>query len=114
MERRAAVAALCEPTLLANRAHAENAFDILDRIMGSILDETNRSAEDFKALRKSLGYGWSVAVAAQPLVGKDRFERWVAVQDKDIRWIVNENLRKRRLLRMDGDWVGRQQARLAG
>ena len=41
-----------------------------------------------------LGYGWSVAVAAQPLIGKPYMARWVVSDDPDIRWIMRQNLKK--------------------
>lgn len=105
LERRAAVAALCEPNLLRDRNQARKVFDIMDRITSSIKAEDDRKSDDFKVLRKGLGYGWSVAVAAQPEIGKGRMERWIDAQDKDIRWIMKQNLRRKRLLRMDEHWV---------
>ena len=41
-------------------------------------------------------------------------EKWLANSDKDIRWIMKENLTKARLVRMDADWVTRWRAKLAG
>lgn len=37
--------------------------------------------------------------------GMKKFEKWVASQDKDINWIIRENLKKDRLKRMDEAWV---------
>jgi hypothetical protein len=66
-----------------------------------------RRSDEFKALRKGLGYCWSVAVAAAPEVGRPAFEALVARAgrsgDRDLRWIARENLRKRRLERLDAD-----------
>lgn len=103
--RRAAVATLCEPSLLVDADHALRILAILDDITALLLDEPDRRAEDFKVLRKGLAYGWSVAVAAQPDLGKPRMERWIGVDDRDIRWLMKQNLRKKRLLRMDAAWV---------
>lgn len=111
-ERRAVVAALCEPGLLQEPILAARIFDILDQITRSITEEMDRKAESFKALRKGLGYGWSVAVAAQPEVGKGRMERWIGVEDRDIRWIMKQNLKKKRLTRMYEDWVASQLEKL--
>ena len=55
----------------------------------------------FKTLRQGLGYCWSVAVAALPEAGKPLMEKWLASADPDIRWIMRENLKKNRLVRMD-------------
>lgn len=111
-ERRAAVAALCEPGLLREPKWAQRIFDILDRTTSSIVEEVNRKADDFKVLRKGLGYGWSVAVAAQPGIGKGVMEKWIGSEDKDVRWIMKQNLKKKRLIRMDEDWVAAQLERL--
>jgi hypothetical protein len=32
-------------------------------------------------------------------------ERWLASKDRDIAWIMRENLKKNRLARMDASWV---------
>ncbi|MBA3873794.1 MAG: hypothetical protein H0X30_32070, partial [Anaerolineae bacterium] len=57
--------------------------------------------------RKGLAYCWSVAVAALPEQGKPLMEKWLASSDKDIRWLMRENLKKDRLKRMDSAWVDR-------
>lgn len=113
LERRAAAAALCEPRLLAGPEHARQTLALLDAITASLLDEEDRRAEDFKALRKGLGYGWSVAVVALPEAGKPLFEKWLDSPDKDIRWIMKQNLRKARIERMDAAWAADCLARLA-
>ena len=64
-------------------------------------------------MRQALGYGWSVAVAAGPALGKPRLERWLASGDPDVRRIMQENLAKRRLAKADPDWVAACRARLA-
>jgi hypothetical protein len=63
-------------------------------------------------LRKGLGYCWSVAVAASPEEGKRMMERWFSSDDKDVLWVMKENLRKKRLARMDAEWVEEGKARL--
>ena len=108
LERRAVVAALCEPGLLRERAHASRVLDILDDITGSILIERDRRSEAFRVLRKGLAYGWTVAVAAQPSIGKPRMGRWSRSEDADVRWIMRQNLKKKQLLRMDEAWVRAQ------
>jgi hypothetical protein len=107
LEQRAAAAALCEPSLLREGTVVERVLAILDAITASVLDMEDRRSEAFRALRKGLGYCWSVAVAAQPQVGRPSMERWLASDHPDVRWIMRENLRKRRLARMDAAWVAR-------
>lgn len=108
LEKRAVVAALCEPRLLIDRDDAQQVLDIMDKITASLLDEQDRRSEEFRVLRKGLAYGWSVVVAAQPALGKPRMERWIISEDADIRWIMKQNLGKKRLLRMDEAWVRAQ------
>lgn len=113
LERRAVVAALCEPGLLRERSHVRRVLDILDDITESILVEQDRRSEELRVLRKALAYGWNVAVAADPQIGKPRMARWIRHRDVDIRWIMRQNLKKKRLLRMDEAWV-RVQAEVLG
>jgi hypothetical protein len=68
-------------------------------------ERAERLTDGQVALRKALGYGWSVAVAASPEVGKAAFEAIALNPGKHIRWIVRENLKKRRLTGMDARWV---------
>ena len=105
LEMRAAAASLSEPRLLKQTEHAKETLLILDRITTSISGAKNRSTDAFKTLRKSMGYCWSVAVAANPDKGMPLMEHWFAAQDKDIRWIMRENLKKKRLERINADWV---------
>ena len=109
LEQRAAAAALCEPRLLKDPDQTRRVLGVLDTITTLILPEGNRRSEAFQALRKGLGYCWSVAVAALPHEGKLVMEEWFPVTDKDIRWIMKENLKKDRLARMDAAWVKKWQ-----
>ena len=105
LEKRAAAAAVCEPILLKDASLALRVLIMLDSITESMLWETDRRNEDFKTLRKGLAYCWSVAVAASPAAGKPLMEKWMSFEDRDIRWIMNQNLHKKRLERMDTAWV---------
>ncbi len=119
LERRAAAAALCEPVLLIDDARVEAVLAVLEEATAGVAEAepAQRRSDDFKALRKGLGYCWSVAVAAAPAVGRPAFEalvaRAVASGDRDLRWIARENLRKRRLERVDPQWVAALGARLS-
>ncbi len=111
LEQRAAVAGLCEPRLLGEAERATAVLDLLDTVTRSVRGAPDRKDEAFRVLRKALGYAWSVAIAANPAEGKRRFDAWLRDTDPDVRWVVRENLRKKRLARVDADWVA---ARLAG
>lgn len=112
LERRAGAAGLCEPSLLKDPARVERVLELLDVITASIADVEDRRSEEFLALRKGLGYCWSVAVVALPDEGKRIMERWLSSDDKDVLWIMKQNLRKKRLERMDAQWVEKSRAQL--
>src|SRR2546421_9103978 len=56
-----------------------------------------RKREDFRALRKALGYTLSVVTAAAPEEGFALMRDGVAWGDADIVWVLRENLKKKRL-----------------
>ncbi len=107
LEKRAAIAAICEPEVLKNLRPVSRVFDLLDYVTSSI-EGTKIRDEGFTALRKALGYGWSVAVSVHPSIGKPRMERWIDIEDRDISWVMRQNLGKKRLARMDKKWVSAQ------
>jgi hypothetical protein len=108
--QRAVVAGLCEPDLLRDPAQVTEVLKLLDEITASIEGIVNRKDEGFIALRKGLAYGWSVAAIGYPQLGKEWIEKWLASADKDIRWIMRENLKKNRLVKLDPEWVERMRA----
>jgi hypothetical protein len=112
LEKRAAAAALCEPRLLDNEEDVRWVLKLLDEITACIEQLDDRGSEQFKALRKGLGYCWSVAVAALPDEGKRLMEKWFSSDDRDVLWIMKENLRKKRLERVDPEWVRKWQAQM--
>ena len=112
LEMRAAAAGLAEPSLLGEEKHTLRTLDILDQITSTVESAQERN-EDFKTLCKGLGYCWSVVVAALPAQGKQFMERWLTSTDKDVRRIMKENLKKKRLERMDMDWVNLWKAKLS-
>ena len=113
LEQRAAVAALCEPRLLMHKKHATRVLRILDAVTRSLTRVEDRKSVEFTTLKKGLAYCWSVAVAACPSEGKTGIEKWLVSDDPDIAWIMRENLKKDRLIRMDAAWVKKWRARLA-
>jgi hypothetical protein len=105
LEQRAAAAAICEPALLDDPSLDTQVFSILDSITEGITVRQDRRSDAFKTLRKGMGYCWSVAVATYPQAGKARMMRWIGTDDPDVRWVMKSNLAKKRLTRMDSDWV---------
>ena len=114
LEQRAAAAGLCEPRLLRQPENARAVLHILDKITASLEQIADRRSEAFLALRKGLGYCWSVAVAALPGEGQALMEKWMLTPDKDVQWIMRENLKKARLTRVDATWVKEWQSKING
>ena len=112
LEQRAAIAALCEPRLLSDAKNTKRVLNILADVTQSIAQERSRKTEEFQVLRKGLAYCWSVAVAALPDEGKKKMEKWFVSDDRDVRWVMRENLKKNRLVRMDASWVEKWQGKL--
>jgi hypothetical protein len=109
LEKRAAAAALAEPVLLHNEKEALEALQILDRITASMENFGENSGdaknEKFKILQQGMSYCWSVVAAAAPGQGKRLMEKWLVCPDRAIHRIMQENLKKNRLVRMDPVWV---------
>ena len=53
-----------------------------------------------------------MAAAALPGEGKKAMEKWFASEDKDVRWIMRENLKKNRLIKVDQKWAAIWAAKL--
>lgn len=104
-EKRAAAAALAEPRLLKQSQHAKQVLEVLDKITESMETDDKSKDDSYKVLRQGMAYCWSVAVVALPEIGKPLMEKWLVSTDKDVRWMMKENLKKNRLLKMDADWV---------
>lgn len=98
--QRAAVAAVCEPPLLKDPPNAALALETCEVVTAAFLRRSDRRTDAERVLRKALGYGWSVAVAALPHPGLDRFAALEKVDDPDAKWIVAENRKKARLARL--------------
>ena len=111
-EKRAVAAALAEPRLLKDPKIVTDVIKILDQITADVESAGHPKDDTFKVLRQGLGYCWSVAVAALPKEGKPVMEKWIASKNPDIQWIMKENLKKNRLVKMDATWVKICQARL--
>lgn len=111
-EQRAAAAALAEPRLLQEPKVVSKVLQIFDKITAKVESAQSPGDEAFKVLRQSMGYCWSVAVAASPKDGKPFIEKWLKSQNPNVRWIMRENLKKKRLSKMDTKWVEASQAEL--
>jgi hypothetical protein len=104
-EKRAAAAALAEPALLHDENNALRALHILDRMTVSMQNSPDAKTLSFKVFQQGLGYCWSVVVVAAPVKGKHLMEKWLTCDDRTILKVMQENLKKNRLVRMDAAWV---------
>jgi hypothetical protein len=100
--QRAAIAGVCEPRLLKRPEAAARAVRICSLVTRHLADRPadNRRSDGVRALRKALGYCWSVAVAADPASGLAEFLALNASEDTDVAWIVRENGKKARLAKL--------------
>lgn len=96
---RAAAAGVAEPALLKDPRIAEAALELHRRIVARVLASDERKTEEFRTLRQALGYSLSVVVAACPAEGFEYMRELAGSDDKDIRWVVRENLKKNRLIK---------------
>jgi hypothetical protein len=106
-EKRAAAAALAEPRLLKQPKCARQVLQVMDKITASMETDDKSKDAPYKVLRQGMGYCWSVAVAALPDAGKPMMENWLSSGDMDVRWMMKENLKKNRLVKMDAAWVNK-------
>lgn len=99
LERRAIAAGLAHTPLLRDGPFALYALSIADQMVESIsrAPRADRSREDFRVLRQGLGYALSVFAAALPEAGFPLLGKWAASGDPDVRWVIRENLKKKRL-----------------
>ena len=111
-EKRAVAAALAEPRLLKPPVTVRHVITLFNQITGAIESAPADKPAAFKVLRQTMGYAWSVAVAAAPEAGKSAMESWSVSDNADVRWIMRENLRKNRLIKLDARWVNSCLARL--
>jgi len=98
-EARASVAAACEPRLLRTGPAVQAAVRILDRSTARLVAIPRPRGEPGRVLGAALGYGWSVAVAANPAETLPAFEPWAGSGDPDVRRLIRENLSKARFAR---------------
>ena len=99
LQKRAIAAGLAHPPLLTSSPFALFCLSTADEIMTTVAKagRTQRTREEFRVLRQGMGYALSVFVGALPEAGFPLLSKWAAVDDKDIQWILRENVKKNRL-----------------
>ncbi len=96
---RAVAAGVAEPFLLKNKQIASRALELHKKFFAQILNNRERKSNEFKTLKKALGYTLSVLVQALPIEGFEYMQYLIEMKDADILWIIRENLKKKRLLK---------------
>jgi hypothetical protein len=97
LEIRAAAAIVAEPSFLSDPENAKWALEVHQRIFERVLNNEDRKSEGFRVLRKALGYTLSLVVQAQPQTGFRFMAELLELRDRDVDWIVKQNLKKKRL-----------------
>jgi hypothetical protein len=105
LQQRTAIASVAEPPLLYNADTLSAALRlqliVLERVR--MVPSTERRNEDFRLLRRALGYTLSVVTAASPEQGFALMRECASWHDHDINWVLRENLRKKRLAKFTHD-----------
>jgi hypothetical protein len=105
LQQRAAIAAIAESHLLFDPEIVNDAVQ-LQRV---VLENSHRAPaaerkiEDFRVLRRALGYTLSIVTAAAPEQGFALMRECATWNDDDINWILRENLKKKRLAKFSQD-----------
>ncbi|MDV2480754.1 hypothetical protein F8E02_01780 [Methanoculleus sp. Wushi-C6] len=94
---RAAVAGIAEPDLLAEADLAETALRLHRKTLIRVYMAEERQSDAFLALKNALGYTLGLVVAALPTTGFEYLRQLATLDDRDIRWIIRENLDDSRL-----------------
>ena len=105
LQQRAVIAAIAETALLYSPEMFAAALKlqriVLERLHGT--PAIDRKSENFRVLRRTLGYTLSVITAAAPEQGFALMRECAAWNDSDIAWILRENLKKKRLAKFVQD-----------
>jgi len=98
--------ALCG-TVGLGRLVTEGEARLLPRLRSLASDPRWRIREGVAMALQALAYCWSVAVAAAPEAGRPLMDKWIGSEDRDVRWLMKQNLAKNRLAAAGRDWVER-------
>lgn len=99
LEMRAVAAAVAEPRLLMDLEVARQGLQLHYLVTNRLALADDRKTGDFRTLRQSLGYSWSVIVAALPQEGFAALWQLSHSGDPDLCWIVRQNPKKNRLVK---------------
>lgn len=105
LQQRAAIAAIAEPSLVYTPELLTAAIGlqriVLERVRHASPED--RKTEEFRTLRRTLGYTLSVVTAVAPQEGFALMRECASWNDADIIWVLRENLKKKRLAKFTED-----------
>ncbi|NLA38760.1 MAG: hypothetical protein GX882_05155 [Methanomicrobiales archaeon] len=113
LSMRAAAAGIAESDLLVEPGLAEAALSLHRKILIRVYTAGERQSEAFIALKRVLGHTLGRVVMALPGIGFEYLRQLATLDDRDVRWIVRENLESDVLRRRYPETVRHIQARLA-
>jgi len=96
---RAVATGLANPSFLGDKEHAQKALRLHELIFDQIIRASYQNSEELIALRKGLGYSLSVVVQAIPEEGFKFMDKFTRSENKNIIWILKQNLKKNRLIK---------------
>lgn len=98
LQMRAVAASVADPSILRmNPKNAIDALDLHEKIFDVIKITKDRESEEFKRMKKGLGYTLSVITCEIPNEGFHLMKELIKTQDLDLHWIIKQNLSKKRL-----------------
>ncbi len=102
---RAVAAGVAEPLSMRDKDTALRALELHKKIIDLMIASNERRSDEFRTLRKGLGYTLSVIIKAIPREGFEYMNQLTYLHDPDIRWIIKENLKKNRMIKNFPDEV---------
>jgi hypothetical protein len=109
---RAAAAGIAEPRFMKNRENANVALELHKTILENVAHETNRRETNYTVLVKGLCYTLSVVIVGIEQEGFAYLEDLLTTDNPIIHKIVSENLKKKRLIRLNAENVAKLQQKL--
>ena len=99
IEKRAIIAGLAHPPILGDKQFALFCLNVSSSVLKALSEAgaRERRSEEFRVLRQGLGYAVSVFVEKAPEEGFGMLRKAALMDDEDVRWVVRENLKKKRI-----------------
>jgi hypothetical protein len=99
LEKRAIIAGLAHPPILGEKEFALFCLEISVSVLNALskVKDGERRSEEFRVLRQGLGYAVSVFVEKVPHEGFAFLRQVARIKDPDVKWVVKENLKKKRI-----------------